>query len=174
MPLQIGCTSSPQQVIRIVSHAPSFLTLLVTFLVGAATTLAVQWVVQIYIVPRVETRKRREERWERDVRELGELMTARLPDLAVEAQAAQGIFGHLAELEAEPGQNLSAIAASRAIQVSKTRAATSAFTDLADTRISWLADRIEALEPEAYEIVKFRDTHCQRQLKSDQLAATEY
>jgi hypothetical protein len=42
--------------------------------------------IQLWIVPRVERRKRREERWERDVLALGELLTAEVPALATAAQ----------------------------------------------------------------------------------------
>jgi hypothetical protein len=52
-------------------------------------------------------------------------------------------------------QVLSAIAHGRTVQVSQARDATRAFTDLALTRVSWLADRITALGPEADEIAKF-------------------
>jgi hypothetical protein len=47
-------------VVRVISSGPGLMTLLVTFLVGAATALVVQLVVQLYVVPKVETRKRRE------------------------------------------------------------------------------------------------------------------
>ena len=60
------------------------MTFLLTFLVGVATALAVQWVVQFYIVPRVETRKRREDRWERNLLELGDLLTTQLAECALE------------------------------------------------------------------------------------------
>ena len=40
---------------------------IVAVLIGALAALAAQLVIQLYVVPRVETRKRREDRWERDV-----------------------------------------------------------------------------------------------------------
>jgi hypothetical protein len=80
--------SSPPVVVRVISHGPGWLTLLVTFLLGAALTLAVQF----WVVPRVETRKRREDRWERDVLELGELLTTSLGRCAQEAYVEQSIL----------------------------------------------------------------------------------
>jgi hypothetical protein len=44
-------------------------------LVTAVLTLLIFWFVQLVLVPRVEVRKRREERWEQDVLELGHLLT---------------------------------------------------------------------------------------------------
>src|SRR4051794_22733874 len=38
-------------------------------------TLTVHLVIQFYAVPRVDTRKRQEDRWERDLLALGELLT---------------------------------------------------------------------------------------------------
>jgi hypothetical protein len=59
---------------------------------GAALSLAVQAVIQLYVVPRPEVRKRREDRWERDVRELSELITTQLSERAANAWDAQAIF----------------------------------------------------------------------------------
>jgi peptidoglycan biosynthesis protein MviN/MurJ (putative lipid II flippase) len=78
--------SSPPVVVRVISPGPGLMTLLVTFLVGAATALVVQLVIQLYVVPRVETRKRRKDRWERDVRELGELLTTSVGSRAQTSQ----------------------------------------------------------------------------------------
>jgi hypothetical protein len=49
---------------------------LAPYLIGAATTLVVQIVLQFYVTPRVDTRRRRAERFEHDVLELGELLTS--------------------------------------------------------------------------------------------------
>jgi hypothetical protein len=51
-------------------------------LVTAALTLLLTLWVQLYVVPRVETRKRRDDRWERDVLALGELLTFDQPGAA--------------------------------------------------------------------------------------------
>src|SRR5487761_1254296 len=90
--MTFAAVAPPVVVVRVVSSGPSWLalvlTLLGTFIVGTATAL----VIQLYVVPRVETRKRREDRWERDVRELSEVLTTSLTRLASEAHAAQMVF----------------------------------------------------------------------------------
>lgn len=48
-------------------------------ILGAALTLLATLIVQWFVVPWVEARKRREERWERYVLELGELVSFQLP-----------------------------------------------------------------------------------------------
>jgi len=62
-----------------------------TFVLTAGLTL----LVQLYIVPRVETRKRRDDRWERNVLELGELLTTQVRRLAQEAHSAQSMVRFL-------------------------------------------------------------------------------
>jgi large-conductance mechanosensitive channel len=47
---------------------------LLPYLIGAAFTFVVQDLVQVYVVPRVQTRRQREDRWVKDVRDLGELL----------------------------------------------------------------------------------------------------
>lgn len=44
-------------------------------LLAAALAFTAALLVQLWVVPRVEQRKRREDRWERDVRDLGEHVT---------------------------------------------------------------------------------------------------
>jgi hypothetical protein len=63
---------------------------LLYLLVGAGLALISQTRVQLSVVPRVEARKRREDRWERDVLLLGELLTSELPDRASAARKISG------------------------------------------------------------------------------------
>jgi hypothetical protein len=62
---------------------------LLPYLIGAASTFVVQFLIQFYIVPRVQTRKHREERWVKDVLDLGELLTTSVEKLATESWEAQ-------------------------------------------------------------------------------------
>lgn len=91
MPLALFATPTPAVV-----HAASSGSGWVTYVVGAAsalvTALIVQLVVQFLVVPRVETRKRREDRWEHDVRQLHELVAMRLPSVANDTWAAQALY----------------------------------------------------------------------------------
>jgi hypothetical protein len=59
------------------------------YLAGASATLAAQAMLQLWIVPRVESQKRRLERWENDVLSAGELLTGKVSDLAGAARDAQ-------------------------------------------------------------------------------------
>lgn len=140
----------PPVVVRVISSGPNWLTFVLslvgTFVVGTATAL----LIQLYVVPRVETRKRREDRWERDVRELGDLLTTELDERAREAQVGQDLFRDLRQLEAKPG-----LAQSRERQAEEARQAAWAFEDLLSKRIKWLAARIEKIAPKAPAIVKF-------------------
>ena len=81
--------AASRPVIQIISSGPGWVTPIVTVLIGAAAALAVQWVIQTYFVPKVESRKRREDRWERDVRELGDLLTTLVRRHANEAYLRQ-------------------------------------------------------------------------------------
>jgi hypothetical protein len=62
---------------------------LLPYLAGAASAFVVQFLIQVYVVPLTETRKRRLERWEQNVLSAGELLTGRISDLAGAAQSAQ-------------------------------------------------------------------------------------
>jgi hypothetical protein len=152
VPLPITVAPSPPVVVRVISPGPGLMTLLLTFLVGAATALVVQLVVQLYVVPMVETRKRREDRWERDVLELGELLTSLVEMRAQEARGEQLAFRDAWEEESKRDFDRDRIAqqAVRAEQASR------AYLDLVWTRADWLADRVIAFNPAAEEIAKFQ------------------
>lgn len=125
--------------------------ILLSFLVGAAITLAVQLVVQLWVVPKVETRKRREDRWERDVRELGELLAMRLADLAEEAHAAQWIYRNLRQEESDEYDPRLVDRQARDMQQ-----ATWAYGSLIRAQIAWLTDRVLSIKRTAPEIVRFQ------------------
>src|SRR5215813_5762675 len=129
-------------------------TLVLGAILGAVLTLASQLFIQLRVMPRVEARKRREDRWERAVRDFIELLRTSLSDRATDTHAAQGLYGDLRQLEAEPGQDRDRIAKIRADHVWETRKATRAFTDLAHTRIGLLTEEIVAFMPAADEIVQ--------------------
>jgi hypothetical protein len=145
-------SSSPPQVIRLVSSGPGWLTLLATFLVGSAAALASQWVVQIYIVPKVEKRKRREDRWERDVRELGELLNMSLSGLAEEAHGAQWMVREL-QREASDEYDPRLVAQ----QARDAQQAIWAYGNLIGNQVDWLIGRVRSINRKAPEIVRFHD-----------------
>jgi hypothetical protein len=145
--------AAPPPVVRVISSGPGWLTLLVTFLLGAALTL----IVQLYLVPRVETRKRREDRWERNVLELGELLTTQVRRLGQEARSAQSTFRFLHQgLEGVSGLDEDKLEQARREQAPKTQQATEDFHDLVNTRVDWLVDRIRSFtNPEPRILSKF-------------------
>ena len=149
MAVRFTIASPAPVIVHVISSGPGWLTLLVTFVLGATLTI----LVQLYVVPKVETRKRREDRWERNVLELGDLLTMRLATLAYEAKLEQGKFRDVRQLESEPGLDPRAIAQHRAEQASSAEEATWAFDQLLRTRVDWLAARIRDLSS-ADEIVK--------------------
>jgi hypothetical protein len=112
--------------------------------VGAILTLVAQVVIQLYIVPRVETRKRREDRWERNVLELGELLTNQLRQRAAEARAAQGTFRAVRQLEGRTDVNQERVARFKSEDSLKANQATRAYYELVHTRLLWLVDRIRS------------------------------
>jgi hypothetical protein len=124
-------------------------------LIAAVLALASQLLIWLRVVPSVDARKRREDRWERSIRDFLELMKTSLSDRATDAHSAQGLYGDLRKLESEPGQDRDRIAGIRADHVWETRKATRAFTDLAHTRVGLLTDEIVALMPDADELFQF-------------------
>jgi hypothetical protein len=127
---------------------------MMNLLIGAALTLAAQLIIQLGVVPMVQSRARRAGRWEQAVRDLIELLNTTVSDRGSEAQALQGLYGDLLKLEAEPGQDRDRIAKIRTDNIWETRKANRAFVDLAHTRVGLHTDEILAFRPKANEIVK--------------------
>jgi hypothetical protein len=124
---------------------------LATFLTGAATAVAAQTFIQLYVVPRVETRKRREDRWERNVLELGELLTRSLTSLANEAHAAQLVFRGVRDEQGD--QHDPALVARQAREAEQ---ATWDYSGLISTQMDWLIGRVMSPSPKAQEIAQLR------------------
>lgn len=128
------------------SSGPNWLTfvlsLLGTFVVGIGTALLVQF----YVVPKVEKRKRREDRWERDVLELGELLTTLVRRQAEEAYGEQSTYRFLQQsLDGVSGIDQEKLSRAREDQGTKAYQATEVFHDLVNTRVEWLVDRIKSI-----------------------------
>ena len=116
--------------------------ILVPYLIGAATTLIVQVVIQLYVVPRVETRKRREDRFERNVLELGELLTTEASQHAFSARLEQATFRAFRQRQHDPLVDQTKLARGIEEQGQKARQATWDFIGFVRTRIYWIAERI--------------------------------
>ena len=126
------------------SSGPGWVAPVVAVLIGALAALAAQLVIQLYVVPRVETRKRREDRWERDVRELGQLLTTSLTDQANELYAAQLVYRDARNTSGNPA--LIAQLAKEGEQV------VFGYGSLMNTQVDWLIAQILRLDQEAPEI----------------------
>jgi hypothetical protein len=150
MALTITIGASPP-VGKVISPGPGWLTPIVAVLIGAFAALIAQCVVQLYVVPRVEKRKRREDRWERDVRELGELLAMSLTDLANDAHAAQWVFRALRDDESDEHDPALVDRQARDAQE-----ATSAYGSLIGAQVDWLADRVLSINRKAPEITRFQ------------------
>jgi hypothetical protein len=122
--------------------------------VGATLALLAQVVVQLVIVPRVEARKRREDRWERDVLALGELLTVDLPD---RRRAARSDVWFMQNVSQDPDMSVREEYSQFRSKVHEdARASMTAYEAVASTRVEWLVDRITALDPEEPRLKNFR------------------
>lgn len=137
------------------------MTQLLYLAVGATLAMAAQALIQLRVVPLVEARKRRGDRWERDVLALGELLTAELPDRANDARSAQyvlqGVSADLHERGVEPDHEHR-----REVERELTEEANrcvKSYKALAKTRIEWLVNRIVGIAPQHVEVEKFIVLH---------------
>lgn len=113
-----------------------------------------QAVVQLRVVPRVEARKRREDRWERDVLALGELLTADLPDRAKTARIEQWFLQLMNSLQPADAKVAEHAETLRGL-VEKADEAVESYEAVAKTRVRWLVQRIVSLAPRSDELQKF-------------------
>jgi hypothetical protein len=115
------------------------------FLVGAGATLTAQVVLQVYVIPRVEVRKRREDRWEKAVVEFGDLLSGDLN--RSEIRAVSDLFRYCV---ARHGDD-------RPLEERYAAVADSMWTyrQLVDGRLRILADRIIGLDAEAPALRRF-------------------
>jgi hypothetical protein len=125
--------------------------------------LTSQLVVQLYVVPRAEARKRREDRWERDVLALGELLTAEMPARAIDMRSAQWILRLVShevqqgDAERSNGQEL------KQDLLDGTDEVVRRYTAIAHTRMAWLVKRIVGFAPRNAMLVRFQMLHEQFQ-----------
>lgn len=104
----------------------------VPYLLGAGTTLVAQTVLQLYVVPTSDLRKRREDRWEQALVDLGDFLAQDASSLGARAMNAT------TELAAGLPE----------ATVDDTTAAMRAFRLVVNGRVRMLADRVISLAPE--------------------------
>lgn len=128
---------------------------LLPYLIGAASTFVVQFLLQVYIVPRVQTRKHVEERWVKDVLDLGEMLATSVQELATEAWKAQLSFRALTDFPIGPEHDPARIEQGLRERKLAAYQTTRAFTDLVAFRVVWTADRILRVSGDADQTAEF-------------------
>lgn len=123
------------------------------FLATALATLAVNAAIQFWIIPRVETRKRREARWESDVLSLGEFLEFDLSDAVDEWMSA--VYG-MAFLQDPPARvDPTRLAEAREDRRRELRESGDRLQRAA-AKADWLVGRASALEGFKVEAVRLR------------------
>lgn len=119
-------------------------------LLGGGVTLVAQTVLQLVIIPRVDARKRREDRWERDVLSLGELLTDELSNAASKARHDQWLLNTLhislknsIDVDPKKAKQL------RDELLESASESTARFRSLATVRMKWLGERVVSLAPKS-------------------------
>lgn len=144
MLLLLSASPTPTPTPVVASSTASWL----PYVIGAAsalvTALVVQLVVQFWVVPKVETRKRREDRWERDVRELYSLVAISLPELANDAWAAQALY---IDASSDPELDAKELAKEQG-------KATRVYGSFIGSEMDMQIDRVLSINPKASELAK--------------------
>lgn len=120
----------------------------VPVVIGAVIALVGTVLVQLWLVPLVDTRKRREQRWEEDVLALGQLLTLDQPRIVGELRSELYWLALLVDPPDDLDTTTKHWAALEAEHKDMLRAVRREFDSLA-TRIDWLAGRVIALAPRA-------------------------
>jgi hypothetical protein len=128
---------------------------LIPCLIGAASAFVVQFLIQFYIVPRVQRRKQREERWLKDVLDLGELLTTSAEELATKAWEAQQSFRMMKNFSFGPEYDHDKV--QRGLRERRLSAGqdTWALRNLVNFRVMWVVDRIIALSGDSDQTFEF-------------------
>lgn len=134
----------------VTGSTPWYATSLAGVVYGAVIALIGSVFVQGWLVPRIEARKRREQRWEADLRDLGETLSSEgLSRAANAARFAADLFLTLrwGTVDAEIGEEELA----SMLQEATTNAlnAQREYEQLAVTRLRWLVSRVVSLSPDS-------------------------
>lgn len=146
----------------------------ISFLLGAGSAFAAHFLVENYVGPRVDTRMRREARWEQDVLALGELLSTSVRELAGETRKAQWmvqmVFSGELDGQADPDQVSGYLSKLRR----DAQQATGEFTELTESRVDWIADRIIEFRPGSDQMTEFAIAWARYRLKIAHINVTKY
>lgn len=117
-------------------------------MIGALIALAGTVFVQLWLVPRVDTRKRREQRWEEDVLALGQLLTFDQPRIVSDLRSELHMLALLLDPPHDVDTTTERWSALGAEHQEKRLRASEEFRSLR-TRVDWLVDRVLSLAPHA-------------------------
>lgn len=122
-------------------------------LVGALVALIGTVLVQLWLIPLVDSRKRREQRWESDVRALGELLTFTQPGVHLEVHGALYRQMRLADRpeDADPVRWDQFVR-----EDNEERRAAWRRYDQTEAQVDWLVNRVESLAPQSPLLRAFR------------------
>jgi hypothetical protein len=144
--ITLSVASPTPVMVRVVTSGPNWPTFLLGLLGSLLVGVVTASLIQLYVVPRVETRKRREDRWERWVLELGELLTGSVADHAADLHAAQLVYRDARDRKETGMYPLRRDA----------EQANFAYGSLINTQVDWLVERVVSISPNAREIVQFQ------------------
>lgn len=117
-------------------------------LIGSLIALVGAFLIQLWLVPRVEVRRRRLQRWEDDVRSLGELLVFRQPEAVSQTRAAINVLALLANLPSdsddEPGAADKKRLETAIWKQQKDADAACRDLDAINAQINWLLGRVES------------------------------
>lgn len=146
----------------------------VPVVLGALIALVGAVIVQLWLVPRVDTRRRREHRWEEDVLALGQLLTLDHPRVVNELCSE---LHWLVLLVLEPPEDVDTAsekwATLKAEHRELLRAARSEYDALC-TRVDWLTDRIVSLAPRSAVLGRFSALERQHMLARSEVSMLEW
>lgn len=134
---------APTPVVNNITQATSAWDSLWPLLVAAALALLAAIAVQLFVVPLADSRKRREQRWEEDVRTLGELLLFAQPKVLNSFWRMLLRTAALASLE---GGDAKRVEKAKQENRDGLRAAADDFDGIGN-QIRWLTDRVISLAP---------------------------
>jgi hypothetical protein len=142
----LAVTPSPAPasvVVKLVGGGGAHVTL-TTFLLGVATVVLANAFIQLVVVPRAEQGKRADDRWERDVRELVDLLGQPMTKHAAEARAAGWfLFWWISEAVDVPEERF----VSKAREYRESVAIAEDVWQSDCQRVEWLCDLVVARAP---------------------------
>jgi hypothetical protein len=139
------------------------------FVAGAGITLSTQVLLQFYVTPRVEARKRREDRWERDLVELTDLVAGELTKRANAASNSVNAYMYGLSRINDPDNPATKTPQMQELVAgwqAEAEATQSAFDDVAEGRVRLLLERVTKFSPGSRELA-----HAEQRSRGYQIAA---